>query len=40
MFFMQRWGLDAKDAVRDQVIRTLLAQTPGKRTIAVRIKLR
>ena len=29
--------LDAKDAARDQVIRTLLAQTPGKRTIAVRI---
>ena len=29
--------LDAKDAARDQVIRTLLAQAPGKRTIAVRI---
>lgn len=29
--------LDAKDAARDQVIRTLLAQPPGKRTIAVRI---
>ncbi len=29
--------LDAKEAARDQVIRTLLAQTPGKRTIAVRI---
>ena len=29
--------LEAKDAARDQVIRTLLAQAPGKRTIAVRI---